>query len=179
MAGEALFEPTIADHVVAQRLWLAYYWKRRSMRWVLALMLLLLIGAVAIATIEVTKGQSPSDAIGSVVWPIVAPLLFAATQGLAWWIIPRSVRKMSRQQPSLLSPTTWRWDDDGMTASSAAGDSIVRWGELHRRLIGKRSIVVMPQERMLLILPKRALTHAQADDLVRTLTAFARPSATT
>ncbi|SDA33659.1 YcxB-like protein [Sphingomonas sp. NFR15] len=81
---------------------------------------------------------------------------------------------MSKQQPTLLSETNWHWSDDSIVASSAAGSSIVRLPELHRWLIGKASIVLLPQDRMLLILPRRVLTDDQARDIEDTLGRFAR-----
>ena len=176
MSGQISFVPTIDDHVAAQRLWMASYLRRRAMKLVLALLFIILLLGFALVIFGTMAGRrSLSDSIGAAAPLIFVPLAFIGLQVLGWALIPRSVRRMSQQQPSLLSETTWRWDDDGLSASSAAGTSLIRWPELYRWLRGSASIVLMLNQRMLLIMPRRFLSDAQERDLEETLRAFSGP----
>lgn len=139
------------------------------------LFIILLLGFALVIFGTIAEGQSLSDSVGAAAPLIFVPLAFIALQVVGWAAIPRSVRRMSQQQPSLLSGTTWHWDDVGVTASSAAGTSIVRWGDLYRWLSGPTSIVLMMNERMLLIMPRRFPTDIQARNLEEALRAFSGP----
>lgn len=138
--------------------------------------MILLLGFALVIFGTMAEGRSLSDSVGAAAPLIFVPLAFIALQVVGWAAIPRSVRRMSQQQPSLLSETTWRWDDTGLSASSAAGTSLIRWPELYRWLSGSASIVLMPNQRMLLIMPRRFLADEQARDLEETLRAFSSPS---
>ena len=176
MSGQISFVPTIDDHIAAQRLWLISYLRRRSMKLWLVLIFALLIFSIATVIVgTMAEGRSLSDSIGDVALPLTVPLVLIGLQLLAWARVPRAIRRVTQQQPNLLSETTWHWDDAGVTASSAAGTSIVRWGDLYRWLSGPTSIVLMMNERMLLIMPRRFLSDIQARNLEETLRAFSDP----
>lgn len=175
MVGTVRFTPTVEDHVAAQRLWLASYWRRPRLRALAALCLIVFIVAAALAFYGMlVEYRSLTDVVGELVWPLAAPVVFAGIQLLGWAQIPRSVRRMSRENPALLSATEWRWDDGRVVATSAAGSAIVRWSDLHRWLKGSASVVLLPTERMLLILPLRAIDATDAADLLGTIARFAR-----
>lgn len=175
MTGSVTFTPSEADHVAAQRLWLVSDLRRPLMICFLVIMGLLEAVAIAvIATETMMNHVTFGRALAENIWPMVFPLVFIGLQVLGWWRVPRSVRRMSKQQATLLSETTWEWNSDSVVASSAAGSSVVRLPELHRWLSGKASIVLMPQERILLVLPRRVLTDDQARDIEDTLGRFAR-----
>lgn len=176
MSGQISFVPTIDDHVAGQRTWLVSRWRRRSMKLLLVLIFALLIFSIATVIVGTrAEGGSLSDSIGDVAVPLTMSLVFIGLQALAWALIPRSIRRVTQQQPSLLSETTWRWDDGGLTASSAAGTCLVRWADLYRWLSGPTSIVLMLNERMLLVMPRRFLSDDQARDLGETLRVFFAP----
>jgi hypothetical protein len=176
MSGQISFVPTVSDHVAAQRLWMASYLRRRPVKVMFALFFIILLLGIALVIVETTGGQSLLDSIGAAAPLILVPVVFIGLQVLGWAQIPGSLRRMSQQQPSLLSETTWRWDDTGLSASSAAGTSFVRWPELYRWLSGSASIVLMLNQRMVLVMPRRFLSDEQARDLEETLRAFSGPS---
>ncbi len=166
MTGSVTFVPTVEDHVAAQRLWLVSYLRRPVMAFLLISMALLVLVSCAIAIIEILQNNAPiATAFGDLAIPIGAPLLFMSLQILAWWRIPGSVVRMSKRQLSLLSETTWEWDEGTVVATSQAGSSNIRLANLYRWIDGRASVVLMPQERLLLILPRRVLTENQAADL--------------
>jgi len=176
MSGQISFVPTVSDHVAAQRLWLISYLRRRPIKIVFALFSIAAIISLALVIAgTMVEGGSLWNSLGDVALPLAVPLVFIGLQVLAWARVPRAIRRMSQQQPSLLSETTWHWDDDGLTASSAAGTSVVRWADLYRWLSGPTSIALMLNERMLLIMPRRFLSEVQARDLEETLRAFFGP----
>ena len=166
MTGSVTFVPTVEDHVAAQRLWLVSYLRRPVMAFLLISMALLVVGGSAIAIMQVLQNDAGiGRAFGDQAVLIGAPLLFMVLQIVAWWRIPGSVVRMSKRQPSLLSETTWEWDEGTVVAISQAGISNIQLANLYRWIDGRTSVVLMPQERLLLILPRRVLTENQAGDL--------------
>lgn len=101
------------------------------------------------------------------------PLLILGTIAWNWRRIPAQVRRMVEQQPSLFSETMWRWNDEGVVAESGAGSSRIQWSSLYAWLFNADSIVLRPQERIVLILPRRVLSPEQDADLFATLERFA------
>jgi len=104
---------------------------------------------------------------------LIAPFVIAATLVYSWVRIPDQVRRMAAQQPSLLSETTWRWDDATLVAESKAGSSRIEWASLYGWLASDSAIAVRPQERIVLILPRRVLSAEQATDLIAAMERFA------
>jgi hypothetical protein len=94
-----------------------------------------------------------------------------------WLLVPRRVSRMFRPRPSLVSPTRFVWNDHCLEAASDAGVSVLRWPELYHWFEGTHGFVFLLSDYMLLILPARALSALQADDLRSTLLAQAPEAA--
>lgn len=173
MHREVTFTPQIEDHVAAQRL---VYGRSLRTGWgrllpaVAVGLALLALGAILA---DLAVGRTLSHSLMDNAVPLVSPLLIGGI--LAWnrRRIPVQVRRMGEQQPSLFSETVWRWNDKELVAESAAGCSRIEWGSLYGWLADDRSIVLRPQERMVLILPRRVLAPEQDADLLAALDRFA------
>lgn len=157
------FTPHISDYVAANRAWLLYYLRAPKMGWLGAAFAALLLLGVASGVRE--------DDWQLLTYAAAAAGIFAGIQLLHWLLVPRRVRRMLSQRPSLLAPNRFVWDDQGLEATSDAGVTLVRWRELHRWFEGAHGFVFLLSDYMLLVLPARALEEAQADDLRATLMA--------
>jgi hypothetical protein len=131
-----------------------------------------LLGLVAVSA-DLAAGRTLSFSLANNALLLLSPLLLVGTLAWTWRRIPAQVRRMGEQQPSLFSETTWRWDNTQLLAESAAGSSRVEWRSLYAWLANDESIVLRPQERIILILPRRALAEGQAADLLAMLDQFA------
>jgi hypothetical protein len=169
MDRETSFAPNEADYVAANRAWQLYNLTVPRMRW--------LYVAMAALMLLVTASASIWGDWQSVLYIGGGIALLAGIQLINWFLVPRAVRRMLDQRPSLLSPNHIAWDERGLEATSDAGVSRVRWRELHRWFEGKHGLVLLLSDRLMLILPARALTDAQARDLRATLLAHGRHSA--
>lgn len=166
MNREATFTPTEADYVAANRAWLLYYLsspKVRLLSIVLAACVLLILAGSVIA-----GDQQPLT-----YYLAGGFALLGGIQLLHWLLVPRRVRRMLRQRPSLLTPTRFVWDDQGLEATSDSGLTRVRWRELHRWFEGAHGFVFLLSDYMLLVFPARALSDGQAGDLRATALAHA------
>ena len=173
MRRDVTFRPELRDHVAGQRLWYSSALRRPLMKLFFIGLVLLALAVLASVGFDLAAG-----------WPISASLLDNAVPLLVlptvvglgywnWWRMPARVRRMTDQQPSLLSETEWRWDDEMLVAQSAAGSSRIEWRSLYRWLANDETILVMPQERLILTLPRRVLQVEQAADLIATMERFA------
>jgi hypothetical protein len=173
MHREVTFTPTLEDHVAGQRLWLANYVRKLWMTLFLLLLAFVELATLASIAYDVAGGVPLSASLPDQAVPLICPLVILGVMFWNWHGIPGKVRRMAEQQPSLLSETEWRWNDEELIAQSAAGTSRIEWGSLYRWLSNEETIALMPQERMLLMLPRRALSAEQATDLISTLERFA------
>ncbi|MBV9883994.1 MAG: YcxB family protein [Sphingomonadaceae bacterium] len=166
MDREVNFTPNEADYVAANRAWLLRYLTAPNMRWIgAALGASLLIGIVT----WINDGEWRLLA-----YVAVGSAVFAAIQLSHWLLVPRRVRRMLQQRPSLLTPNRFVWDEEGLEAESDAGLTRVRWRELHRWFAGAHGFVFLLSDYMLLVLPARALTREQTEDLRGVLLAHPR-----
>lgn len=173
MHREVTFTPQLGDHVAGQRLFYARYLRRGWGRLVVAAIPLLALLALFEIVADLAVGRTLSFSLTSNGPILVALLVVPGVLYWNWRHIPGQVRRMAEQQPSLFSETTWRWDDSMLVAESAAGTSRIEWASLYGWLVNDRSIVIRPQERIVLILPRRVLTAEQDADLLAMLDRFA------
>jgi hypothetical protein len=169
MEREASFTPTEADYVAANRAWLLSKLSSRKVRWTCIVLAACLLAVTAGGFIN--GDWAPLAYVGGL------SALLAGTHLINWLLVPRSVRRMLDQRSSLLTPNRFAWNAELLEATSDAGLSRVRWDELHRWFEGAPGFVFLLSDRMMLILPARALTEAQSHDLRTTLLAHGRQSA--
>ena len=158
------FTPTQADYVAANQLWFRRAPARRWTRWLLiAVAILAPIGLV----LQVMSGRSLWDAMTDQAAILVFLAVLIALPLINRVLLPRQVRKMFAQRPSMHDPVTVEWDDERITFTARFGTSIQLWSELYRTLVDDRLIVFLLSDRMILPLPRRVLTAEQIGDLQR------------
>lgn len=173
MHREVTFKPQLEDHVAGQRLFYARYLRRG---WGLAMLIAMAfveLASLASIAFHLASGKALGASVADNLVGVVAPLAVLGIMVWNWYRVPARVARMGEQQPSLFSETTWRWDDTRLVAESAAGSSRIEWATLHGWLASDTLIVVRPQERIVLILPRRVLSAEQDADLLAALDRFA------
>ncbi|WP_307116767.1 YcxB family protein [Sphingomonas kyeonggiensis] len=173
MHREVTFTPQLEDHVAGQRLWYRAYQRRPLARFFLVAIVVLALGGLGTMAWDLAVGWSLARSLGDKGAALFGVLVMLGVLVWTSWRIPAQVRRMAEQQPSLFSETSWRWDGAGLVADSAAGTSRVEWASLYGWLADGKSIVVRPQERIVLILPRHVLSPEQDADLIATLERFA------
>ena len=166
MPGAVTFTPAVEDWVSANRLWYRRSRQRRWISWLAVAGLVLASGSIGFGLFQ---GHSLTWALKDSGAMLVFAVLLVLSPLLTSMAVPRSVRRMFAQRPSLTDPITIDWDDDRLMLTGASGHTIQPWATLHRWVSDDRSIVLLPSDRMLLLVPTRALGAAQAADLIGTL----------
>ena len=165
MPGRAVFTPTQADYVKANRLVLR---TSRLHRWVTWLGFAMLAVAGATITLDRWRGWGIGTAINDAVGAIAAGVTALALP-LVWrWQVPRSVAKQFTQRPEMGAPTELTWDEDHVSFKADTGSSLQRWATLHRQLVDGSSFILLLTDRLMLLVPRRALSTDAWHDLVTT-----------
>jgi hypothetical protein len=169
MPGRVNFTPTVQDWIAVNRLWLANTRWRRSMRW-----FILLIGGIAAidfcVQLAVAHG-SFADAAQDALVPAAAATVLAFSYALTPLTIPRQVRTQFAQRRTMADPIEAEWNDERLIFTAAPGHTVVRWANLHRWVHDDASFAFLPTDRMILMVPKRAMTPSDIADLDRTAVA--------
>ena len=173
MRRDVTFRPELRDHVAGQRLWYSRALRRPMVKLFLAALVFLEVATLASIGLDLAGGWPLSASLLDNFVPLLTPLLVLGLGFWNWRRMPARVRRMTDQQPSLFSETEWRWDDEMVVVQSAAGSSRIEWGTLYRWLANDETILVIPQERLILTLPRRVLHAEQAADLIATMERFA------
>lgn len=130
MAGTVDFQPSQQDYVDANRLWMRRSRAHRWMRWFMAA-----VAALAIVNIAFSAmlGRSPSEIFDDVGVLLAVFLLVLAASRLATpFLIPRQVRRMFEQRPSMSDPMHCAWDDEHIVFTATIGTTNQPWATLYR-----------------------------------------------
>lgn len=151
MAGTVTFDPTQADWVAANRLWLAHSRWRRWFRWVIvavvALILVDLLLQLAIA---------PGD-VKAAVLDAAVPIVVLIGITLAYWLTPltiaRGVRMQFTQRRTMGERTTVDWNDERLTMANESGSTTLRWPDLYRWMEDETAFAFLLTDRLILMVP--------------------------
>jgi hypothetical protein len=132
------------------------------MRWVTGLYLAIML---PLTVAVIVAGWS----LDGLLPPFGLGALFVAIQLLNLILVPRNVAKMVQQRPAILAETVFTWSDEGIDARSEAGVTLQKWATLHRWFQGRYGFVFLLTDRMMLIVPARALTESGHADLAETV----------
>ena len=159
------FTPTQGDYVAANRLWFARTPTRSWLRWLTAAVL-------ALAALNMTFRLVFGDAIGAALADsaalLFAGLVLCSTTILNRALLPRQVRRMFAQRPSMADPIRVDWDDEHISFQARTGHSVLLWTELHRWTADESGFVFLASDRLIFFVPRRTLTNAQATVLEAT-----------
>ena len=102
---------------------------------------------------------------------VVILLLYA----IGYLSMPAQGRRLFRQQSTLHDPIHYHWSEAGFGYRTARASADIAWADYYRWAEGRRSFLFFLSERMFHIVPLRALSEAEADDLRATATASGLP----
>lgn len=162
MSGEVTFTPTQRDYIEANRLWARSSRQRRPLFWVAVVVLAL---AVINIVFDLTAGIPLGRAVNDVLIELIAGVVLLLAPLLTSMFLGRSVASMFAQRLSMADAVHARWDDEGLILSASSGLTNQPWSTLHRWVADARSIVFLPTDRMMLLIPMRSLSAEQAADL--------------
>ena len=129
-------------------------WARRLFTWIVALFaIFILFGFAVKPSLEMARGLLPFFGL-IVLW---LGILWA----LPWWLM----RRQFLSQPGAHGPRTAALDDSGTHWRWNGGSSDVEWRNYIRSLEGKHQILFYTSPACFNILPKRALTAEQLNEL--------------
>lgn len=174
MSNEVTFTATDADYVAANRLW---HSRSSRQRWLLWLAIAGFMLAAIYISLRLLGGVSFSGATGEAAPMLVFAAIAFGLRMLTPLTLPRQVRRMMDQNPSLREKMQCRWDDQGIFFSGTNGTADLRWNRLHKWLMDDDTFVFLQTDRMMCVVPRRALDEAQAQSLCSAAVASRLPRA--
>lgn len=155
------FFVTVNDYINASRLYARRNWHRQIPNWV-AFVLLSALGIQVVAnSIERLK---ISDILLSL--PLLFGVRILIALALYHLVVPVSARWTYRRLTFLRSPCIASWDATGFTGSNADFSSTIPWGDYYAWCADKQVIALLQAPNLFQIIPRHALSDAQAADLI-------------
>jgi len=174
MAGEICIELVEQDHIDANRAWMLLF--LRQPKTIARFALLLAGAAIVLASLEWVEGGGADEIIR------IAAVAAAAgggglllCLGLGYLLIPRRARRLFRQSATAGRPYRYAWSDEGLSFRSDTESGTRAWQDFYRWGESSRGVLLLLNERLFYIIPRRALTAAQAEDLRATVAAHGPP----
>jgi hypothetical protein len=174
MAGEVSIELVEQDYIDANRAWMLLYLRRPRILGRYALLLASV--AVFLAALEWTGGGGLRGVIRLAAFAVAGGgtgLLLC--HGLGYLLLPRRARRIFRQTASLGKPYHYRWSEQGIDYRSEGDNGHRAWVDFYRWCDSTKVLLLMLNEQLFYIIPRRALTAAQAEDLRATVAAHGPP----
>lgn len=164
MENSAKFALTADDTVAGMRL---YAWSGMTSRKSLIRWFLLWVVLVAVLGWIVTRGSLAPEKLPATALVVLGgsliPFLLAAIVTVIG--VPIQARRTHRQQRTLRGDMTLAWSDDALHIESEYGIFDIPWGHFLRWREDGRSILLYESERLVRIIPKRALSDGQQQSL--------------
>ena len=111
-------------------------------------------------------GSSPKDS--NAAW-LQYGLTFTAIMGmlaLSYFVtVPASYRRNYKHHIHLHQPVTWSWNSSAFEVRTENSSSSLHWADIFRFSENRQFVLVHLTPQLMHILPKRALTAAQIDEL--------------
>jgi hypothetical protein len=164
MAGQVAFTPTEEDIVAASRDWFRRFMVQPRIKG--ALYGATLAGGLLGAAFALQAGGPPERALRAAALGAVAGLLLvAAILALRYAVLPGQARRSFRQNRTIHTAYTYRWSDECFSWESEASNARIAWRDLYRWGEGPSAFMFAVSERGVHIVPRRALSEAEAADL--------------
>ena len=171
MAGSVTFTPNEEDVVAGARDW--FFRVLRQPRMKGAIYLALLAGALLGAAFALQSGAPSRQALrAAALGALAGLLLIGAILAIRYALLPGQTRRSFRQNKTLHIPCTYAWTDEALSWRSEAANGRILWPDLHRWGEGKCAFLFAVSDRGMHIIPRRALSEAEAADLRATATRF-------
>ncbi|BAF87718.1 unknown protein [Azorhizobium caulinodans ORS 571] len=84
------------------------------------------------------------------------------------WRNGRLARRIFAQQKSLNQPFTLAWTDEALQTQAPQGDATLPWRDLVKMKQDRHMILFFESDALFRMVPRRVLSQAQQDDLLRT-----------
>ena len=154
------FTLTQDEYVAAGKLSLLALFRRPP------LLIALFAGVVVVMLIVGSIGNSPKDS--NAVW-LQYGLVFAAIivmLALSYFVtVPASYRRNYKHHKHLHQPIAWSWDSSGFEVRTENSHSHLKWTDVFRVSENRQFLLIYLTPQLMHILPKRALTIAQIEEL--------------
>jgi len=163
MAGEISFTVSEKDYADANRDWyLANL--RRPRPWIAFVLLALFCAGVGggATWLDGNKEEIGATATGFALLGLLAAFLVCLATYLA---LPRRTRRLYRQHKTLHHPCTFGWTEAGLSVDTVNGRTLHPWPDFHRRLVGRRTILLFLNDQLFFILPRRLLDDKAVEDI--------------
>lgn len=95
--------------------------------------------------------------------------------GVCYLTVPGRTRRLFQQQAGLQVPIHYAWSDAGFGYSSEHASANFAWRDYYRWSEGRHGFMVFLNEQIFYLVPRHALTDAQARDLRSTAEAHGPP----
>lgn len=104
--------------------------------------------------------------VAGVVAVIAAAAVVLAVPLLShWFVAPWTARHALREVAAFRGPLVYRWSNEGMACETLGGRSLTRWQTYRRHLRGEGMMLIWPHPGSYQILPGRAFSTAQLDEI--------------
>lgn len=113
-------------------------------------------------------------ALLSLVLPVAALALFAMVAAVSIFAVPplivvlfgrRAARRNLKAVPAFQAPLHYSWSEEGISCETVSGRSFLRWPAFRRWLEDGELLMVWPHPLTYQLLPKRAFTPEQIDEI--------------
>lgn len=174
MAGEVTFTPSETDYVAALALNFRHQVRSRALLRPMAIVIGVAVLVLIVVAIVVDGDPlgTAAVALGGVAGGIGAVLIVIAINRL---LLPRTARRLFRQQKSLHREHVFVWDDVGTQWRSSVGDVRLGWGDYHRWIDGKDTILLFLNDQLFHFLPARVFDPVRFANLRATIIASEVP----
>lgn len=164
MAGQVTFTLTEADIVAGSRDW--YRRALRHPRTKGAFYVATLVGALLGAAFALQGGApAPRAAAFGALAGLASVTIFVA---IRYATLPGQARRSFRQNRTSHQAFTYAWSDEGFSWVSETSTARIRWPDLYRWGEGRSAFLFAVSERGVHFVPRRALSEAEAADLLAT-----------
>lgn len=159
-----VYQPILEDLDAAYRRHLFYmiFSRKWMRRYGLIFVGLLAVGYVI--SFEEGVAARLADAASGLLFPAIVMGLVIVAQ--IFVVTPLRSKRIFRQQRSLNSETTVTWSDSDIHFSAGDFSARLTWAEIVAVLEDRKSIILLPSDYMLFILPKRVLLSFQIADIM-------------
>ena len=162
------FEITADDYVAANRLHVhLIYFSWRGLRALVILWLLYTLVVVALSGEWDLARILPLLGITTIGTPIIAACIF----GINAFLLARRTRRLFDQQRSLHGKMIAEWNEAGLQLASPNGSGIHEWSDFIKWAESKTMLLFYQNDMLFNLVPKRALTAEQAEDIKTALRA--------
>lgn len=166
----ARFRYTEDDMVAAQMAW----WSG-SATWQTFAKFAAAICALYIGLVYLANWGAPTSLLQIVVAILIGLAVTVGGFAIGYVVTPRRARKIHRERQAHAGEQHLEWDEESIRIHSAGGTNEMPWTGFQSWLDGQQTLLLYQASNLFHAIPKRALSEAQFDDIIRQLRAAGVP----